>query len=73
MILNRAGETFDIQFADGEERNFNDYSSISNYARDAVDVLSKAGIINGDNSGCFNPANYATRAEAAKMIYGVIK
>ena len=73
VILNRAGETFDIQFADGEERNFNDYSSISNYARDAVDVLSKAGIINGDNNGCFNPANYATRAEAAKMIYGVIK
>ena len=48
-----------------------DKAEIDGYAVAAVTVLSKAGIINGSN-GNFNPKNYCTRAEMAKIVYGVI-
>lgn len=50
---------------------FNDENEISDYAKDAVAALQKAGIINGDDSGSFNPKAFATRAETAKIIYGI--
>lgn len=48
--------------------NFNDEAEISDYAKDSVKRLAAAGIISGDN-GNFNPKDYATRAEAAKIVY----
>lgn len=53
-------------------KNFTDESFISDYAKDAVRMLSAAGIINGDQNNDFNPRSNATRAEAAKMVYGII-
>lgn len=57
--------------AEGKAPVFNDKKEISGYAVPAVTVLSKAGIINGSD-GNFNPKNYCTRAEMAKIVYGVI-
>lgn len=57
--------------AEGKAPVFNDKAEIDGYAVAAVTVLSKAGIINGSN-GNFNPKNYCTRAEMAKIVYGVI-
>ena len=54
-------------------REFKDYDSVSDYAREAVTALSRAGIINGDSNGCFNPKKSATRAECAKMVYEYLK
>jgi len=51
---------------------FHDESSIATYAREAVSSLQKAGIISGDENGNFNPNGFASRAEAAKIIYYVI-
>jgi len=51
---------------------FNDASEISDYAVDAVDTLSKVGVVNGDKSGEFNPEDAATRAETAKIISSVL-
>lgn len=48
--------------------NFNDEVDISDYAKDSVKRLAATGIISGDN-GNFNPKDYATRAEAAKIVY----
>lgn len=53
------------------EISFKDKDSISSYAFEAVGVLYGAGIIKGTDSGNFNPKNEATRAEAAKMIFGI--
>lgn len=48
-------------------RNFRDGGEIAGYAKNAVTLCSRAGIINGDDNGNFRPTGYATRAEAASM------
>lgn len=53
--------------------DFADASNIADYAKLAVEKLAGAGIINGNDAGAFAPNSYATRAEAAKMLYGVLK
>ena len=57
----------------GEQEAFADDYSIAEYSRDAIYSLRAAGIVNGDEKGCFNPNSAATRAEAAQMIYGFVK
>ena len=54
-------------------QTFTDDSDISDYAKSAVYSLRAMGIINGDDSGRFNPQMSITRAEAAKIIYLAIK
>jgi len=62
----------DIKF-EKSELAFSDGESISEYAKEAVAALNKAGIINGQDNNIFNPLGEATRAEAAQMIYGIYK
>jgi len=52
-----------VQFADAD--------NISSYAKDAVNVLYEAGVINGIGDGLFDPTGTATRAQAAVMIYNL--
>lgn len=47
---------------------FEDRESISDYAVQAVDMLSAADILVGDGKN-FRPQDYTTRAEAAKVLY----
>ena len=58
-----------------DEKNdgFSDINDVSDYAIEAVKKLSGIGIINGYDDGTFKPQNTANRAEAAKIIYAVIK
>ncbi|HHW30229.1 MAG TPA: S-layer homology domain-containing protein, partial [Clostridiaceae bacterium] len=54
-----------------EAIEFADSDKISSYAREAVEKVQKAGIINGRPSGdriVFAPLDNADRAEAAKMV-----
>ncbi len=51
--------------------NFTDAADVADYAANAVALLSELGIINGYEDGSFGPKATATRAEAAKMMYGV--
>ena len=53
--------------------DFTDNNNIASYAQDAISELVGLGVINGYEDGSFNPRGTATRAEAAKMIYGVYK
>ena len=53
------------------ELSFSDNDSIAPYAKDAVAELVGLGIISGYEDGTFLPRGTATRAEAAKMIWGV--
>ena len=50
----------------------NDLDEVSEYAKEAVDYLIEIGAITGSD-GKFRPNDYITRAEAAQMIYSVIK
>lgn len=51
---------------------FSDYEQISDYAKDDVDTLAGYGILNGIGDNLFAPLENATRAEAAKVIYGML-
>lgn len=53
--------------------NFSDYFEIADYAKDAVSVLSGAGILNGMDDGRFEPAGKVTRAQSAKAVYELLK
>lgn len=55
-----------------KEAVFGDGASINGYAKDAVGALSGAGIINGMGDGNFAPQEFATRAQAAKIIFSVL-
>ena len=52
---------------------FADDASIAPYAREAVYRLYMAGIINGTGEGRFEPLGTTTRAEAAKILWGVLE
>ena len=48
---------------------FGDEDSISDWAKDACDILQKAGIISGMDNGNFEPKSGTTRAQAAMVVY----
>ncbi len=53
--------------------NFDDFDEISYYARDAVSALYNLGAVNGMTETTFEPKGLATRAQAAKVIYGILE
>ncbi len=56
-------ETYYVPFADDE--------NVSDYAKTAVRALAASGVINGKGDNIFAPKDFCTRAEAAKVLYGV--
>jgi len=52
---------------------FYDISEVSDYALEAVVAMKQNGIINGYDGYHFVPMGFATRAEAAKIVYGLLK
>lgn len=52
---------------------FTDESSCAEWAVSSVRILQNAGIVKGDLNGRFNPKNELTRAEAAQIIYNILK
>ena len=48
--------------------SFGDAADISDWAREAVDICAKAGIINGKDGGVFDPQGTASRAEVATLM-----
>lgn len=75
VMLYRIGKYVGGYFDDTTEtaEKFSDDSEISDYASEAVYALKAREIVNGVDEYNFAPLNTATRAEAAKMIYGMIK
>ena len=51
-----------------EANAFTDSSSVSGYAKDAVNAMRNIGVITGYEDGSFRPKGYATRAEVATMF-----
>ena len=72
VILYNALRTKEVNsFGQGVE--FTDSSDISDYAYESVYNLSALKIIKGNDDGSFNPHGVATRAEAAQMIFGMLR
>jgi len=72
VMIMRAAKATGISL-DGQGSQFNDGSIISDYAKEAVNTLSGAGVINGFADGTFKPNDPLTRAQTAKIVYSVIK
>jgi len=51
---------------------FSDSSEIADYAKEAVGYFANRGVISGYPDNTFSPNGNITRAEAAKIIYGII-
>lgn len=73
MIYRAAVKTGVIEGSSSNSYMFSDDASIDEYAREAVYALAELGVINGTGNGMFNPKGTATRAEAAKIIYEILK
>lgn len=68
-LASGAGDVFNPEVTDA----FTDGDAISDYAAEAVYALKNAGILSGRENGAFAPLATCTRAEAAKIIYMLIK
>ncbi len=65
--MTKQGKIYDVK-----KNNFNDFGNISDYAKEAVEYIAGAGIINGFDDGSFKPKAPATRAQAAVLIYNAL-
>ena len=72
VILYRAAQLKNIM-PEGNKTDFTDFEAVSDYAKTAVASMSGAGIINGMGNGAFMPKAAANRAQAAKLIYELLK
>lgn len=55
------------------ELQFGDAGDISDYAKDAITELTAMQVLRGDENGNVMPKSSATRAEAAKFVYGLLE
>lgn len=57
----------------GRGEQFSDDSQIADYAKECVYDLRAKGVVSGFEDDSFRPQNFATRAEAAKMLYNMME
>lgn len=72
-IAANAAKMYGITFSDESKTLFEDDAQIADYARSSVYALRAGGILNGKENNTFCPMDNATRAEAAKIIYGLLE
>ncbi|MGO4548843.1 S-layer homology domain-containing protein [Paenibacillus sp. 2TAB23] len=73
VILYRALGDQWIQTTGTSTQAFTDLSGVSSWAKEAVEALTKAGIIAGYEDGTIRPKDKITRAEIATIVANVIK
>ena len=73
VMVYRAAIKYGKTLKAGEGKAFSDAAYISEYATEAIDRLSAAGVFGGDDSGRFHPADDANRAEAAVVMNHLLK
>ena len=71
MIYN-VMKSMGVDFSEVKD-SFADYDQISDYAKEAVGALTAKGIINGVGDNMFAPKDTATRAQAALLVYAIVK
>jgi len=69
MIMNYQQFSGNIPLDVIMDREFSDWNKISGWAKDAVNRLTKQGIINGKPNNLFDPDGEATRAEFAAILH----
>ena len=73
VIISRAVEVSGLElYTIYPDKTLNDLDLVSDYAKDAVGKMIKAGVINGNDAGDFMLTSKATRAQAAQIIYNIL-
>ncbi|MBR2181741.1 MAG: S-layer homology domain-containing protein, partial [Oscillospiraceae bacterium] len=72
VIVYRALQTLNVGFGIYDEPQYEDYSTVAPYVREAVSSLISAGLVNGKN-GNIAPTDYTTRAEVAVLIKRILE
>ncbi|MCL1792501.1 MAG: S-layer homology domain-containing protein [Oscillospiraceae bacterium] len=72
-LIHRALEYAGMNFHGSETApgRFGDWGEVADYAKEAISALAESGLVLGDQNGNVNPAQNATRAEAAVLLYRV--
>lgn len=65
-------KNFDINIT-REYKSFSDEDSIPQYAINEIKYLYERLLINGSGNNCFNGNNTLTRAEAAQILFNLLK
>ncbi len=73
VIACRALKAYGKEFNEYESNSFADSDKISPYAVSSVNILSAIGAINGMPDGTYAPRDNVTRAQAAVIIYRILK
>ena len=73
VICHRAAKMTGKTLGNNEVIEFNDAKSISEYAREAVNALSSAGILKGMGDNSFDPKGEVTRSQAANVIFDIYR
>lgn len=73
VMIYRAATASGMEIKASDYAEFADDASISDYAKEAVYSLRECGAVNGITETEFAPNENATRAQAAKIIYYLIK
>ncbi len=61
-----------LNYTATSENSFTDKGEISSYAQEAVSALFEKGIVGGYEDGSFKPKANISRAEGAKIIFGIL-
>lgn len=73
-IIDRYAEKYGVKLEQNSiDMKFEDLNEISDYAVSSVNKLYGAGVLKGNDKNEFMPKAYTTRAEAAVVIYSLIK
>lgn len=73
VMMYNAAKASGITFDESSDNSFVDGDTISDYAKDAVNILCGEQIVNGVGEMRFDPKSFSTRAQAAKVIYGLLE
>ncbi len=74
VLLDRVAKLVGVILPQSEQKlNFMDFDLIDNYAKQAVREFANAGIVSGMDNDKFAPLETATRAQAAKLIFEILK
>lgn len=68
VIMQRAIDLLNVDYAEISEPSFNDMEQVSNYAEASVKLINSMKIMEGKPGNIFDPKNFATRAEASKLL-----
>lgn len=72
VMVYKAVQIKQLALTSGEATAFKDEAHIASYAKQAVEAIQGAGIINGVGNDEFAPKKNASRAEVAVMIYNLL-